>query len=192
MRKSSFCRGRVLSVIEPSPFRREPECSYFGNCGGCQWQHLEYPAQVQSKSEILEEMSVRAGFNHKEVHAAPSPREFGYRNRISLQRIGKSIGYFETGSRNLISVKDCPIAVDDIREWLADIPLSKAEIRRLPERFELRLNDDGSAVTSHQAEDGPFSQANQEGNLLLKHAVRNKVLSRHKNPNIFDLFCGDG
>ncbi|MEE9606159.1 MAG: TRAM domain-containing protein, partial [Myxococcota bacterium] len=41
--KRSFCRARLLRVLHPSPHRVDPRCRYFGRCGGCQYQHLDYP-----------------------------------------------------------------------------------------------------------------------------------------------------
>ena len=43
----------VLEVIKPSPVRVEPPCPYFGRCGGCDFQQLNYEAQLQSKIEIF-------------------------------------------------------------------------------------------------------------------------------------------
>src|SRR5690349_13969059 len=40
-----FARARLIRVLEPSSSRVIPRCRYFGDCGGCQYQHLDYPAQ---------------------------------------------------------------------------------------------------------------------------------------------------
>src|SRR5947209_5938071 len=42
--KKRFARARLLRVIKASPHRVAPGCRYFGDCGGCQYQHIDYPA----------------------------------------------------------------------------------------------------------------------------------------------------
>src|SRR2546425_5616810 len=44
--KKRFARARLLKVIKASPQRVAPQCRYFGDCGGCQYQHIDYPAQL--------------------------------------------------------------------------------------------------------------------------------------------------
>lgn len=65
-RKKSYLRGNVIWVIEPSKDRRESPCPYFGiekfpNCGGCQWQHINYARQLGAKEHILRDQFVRLG-----------------------------------------------------------------------------------------------------------------------------------
>src|SRR4029078_5022861 len=52
-RRKNFARAAIVQVDERSPGRGEPTCQYFGKCGGCQWQHLRYEAQVAAKQSIV-------------------------------------------------------------------------------------------------------------------------------------------
>ena len=62
--KRSFARGRAEQVLRASASRIEPGCPYFLRCGGCQYQHLSYPAQIQLKHKQIDELFRRiGGFN---------------------------------------------------------------------------------------------------------------------------------
>ena len=120
-RKKKFVRGRLEHVVEPSPERIAAPCPHFGRCGGCQYQHIPYDAQIRYKTEILRETLGRTGriqwTGPIETHASPP---FGYRNRAQWKLRGKQdvsnaaekapgIGYFEAGSTRLCAVDQCAI-----------------------------------------------------------------------------------
>lgn len=114
-RQKGVVHARPLRIIEPSPQRVEPFCKYFGHCGGCQYQHMEYPAQVTAKVEILRETLRRLGQvkweGHIRAHSGP-PRN--YRNQAQL-KVAKSpsgtplLGFFEAESNRLVAIDTCPI-----------------------------------------------------------------------------------
>lgn len=57
----SYAEARISKIIEPAPCRVDPLCSVFGKCGGCQWQHISYDAQIEWKRRILIETLKRIG-----------------------------------------------------------------------------------------------------------------------------------
>jgi len=117
-RKKKFARGRLERVVEPSAERIAAPCRHFGRCGGCQYQHIPYEAQIRYKTEILRETLGRTGriqwIGPIATHASPP---FGYRNRAQWKLRGKQdaalaspgIGYFEAGSTRLCAVDECSI-----------------------------------------------------------------------------------
>lgn len=190
--KPSYGRGSIVRIIEASSLRTVPVCPWFGRCGACQWQHILYPEQLNAKKEILFSMAERnLKSQPPSVSIHPSPSQWEYRCRISLHRQGKQIGYHSVGSRNLVAVRDCPVAEAPLRKWLQDLPLSDQEIAALPERFELRNEDTKVRIVTAE-EDDAFEQANRKGNIVLKSRLREHLLKRYGRPRIFDLFCGDG
>jgi len=48
--KRGHARGEIVAVLEASPQRISPRCPHFGVCGGCHYQHLPYPAQLEAKT----------------------------------------------------------------------------------------------------------------------------------------------
>lgn len=117
-RKKKFIRGRLERVVEPSQERVAAPCPHFGRCGGCQYQHIPYEAQLRYKAEILRETLGRIGriqwTGDIKTHGSPP---FGYRNRAqwklrtnpSGSTGGAGIGYFEMGSTTLCAVSECSI-----------------------------------------------------------------------------------
>ena len=81
-KKKKFIKGRLESVVEPSAERMPAPCPHYGRCGGCQYQHMPYDAQLRYKSEILRETLGRIGRIQwtGKLTRMPSP-PFGYRNR---------------------------------------------------------------------------------------------------------------
>lgn len=125
--KSSFWRGEIIEILKPSPHRVTPPCPYVPGCGGCQWQHIDYPHQVEWKEKILEEQLWRADLS-KNAHLGmplPSPSPFNYRNRIQLkaQKTGQgyALGYYGAKSHQLADIEDCLIAHPIINKTLRAI-----------------------------------------------------------------------
>jgi tRNA/tmRNA/rRNA uracil-C5-methylase (TrmA/RlmC/RlmD family) len=103
--------GEINSDDPPSALRVDSPCPYFGRCGGCQWQHIDYLIQCKLKKEILEGILNRLG-GLKEtpsIRVIPSPRFFGYRIRTQLKAKGQVLGYFEERSHRIVDVHECPI-----------------------------------------------------------------------------------
>jgi len=123
--KKTYSAGRLIQLLKPSPGRVSPPCTYFGTCGGCQWQHIDYSTQVELKKEILGETVKRLG-GMKEIPSisvVPSPKPYDYRIRVQLKVKGKTMGYYQERSHRIVDVEHCPISH----------PLVNQIIRRLRE-----------------------------------------------------------
>ena len=115
--RPGFARAKLSRVLEPSAHRTAPPCPYFGECGGCHYQHATYDEQLKQKQQILRETVERiAKLQLPEIvlHASPP---LHYRNRTRL-KIAKSnsdgqhlvVGYHKLGSHDLLPVHECPIS----------------------------------------------------------------------------------
>jgi 23S rRNA (uracil1939-C5)-methyltransferase len=133
-RKKKFIRARPERVIAPSTARIAPRCPHFGDCGGCDYQHIPYQAQLQYKTDILRETLRRIGridwAGEIAAHASPP---WSYRNRAQWKvrpvaepeptdspgsakissgdaaAASLDIGYFRANSSALCAVDDCAI-----------------------------------------------------------------------------------
>ncbi|MCS7232567.1 MAG: class I SAM-dependent RNA methyltransferase [Synergistetes bacterium] len=116
-RRKSYSFANIVEVIEPSPFRVSPRCSYFGICGGCDWQHISYEAQICLKNQVLEDVFKRiGGFSIKpELISEGQPWGYRYRARFHSDHRGR-LGFFKEGTNEIVWVGDCPILVSSINE----------------------------------------------------------------------------
>lgn len=80
--KKSFAEAKIVHVERPSPWRVEPRCKYFGVCGGCKWQHVDYQAQLRFKQQQVVDSFERIG---------------GFSNLNVLPIIGANEVYFYRG-----------------------------------------------------------------------------------------------
>ncbi|MCB1077755.1 MAG: class I SAM-dependent RNA methyltransferase, partial [Verrucomicrobiae bacterium] len=126
-RNSPNCsEADLIEVLDPSPDRVEPFCPLFTECGGCQYQHFSYPAQLDWKRRQVEELLVRLAEMPFPVNpVVPSPRQDHYRSKITphFQKPRKgtieAIGFLRHGRRQqLIDVPKCPIASEAINDTL--------------------------------------------------------------------------
>ena len=84
--KKSFAEGDLEEVLRPSPLRTQPRCFYFGTCGGCKWQHVDYAAQLDAKTaSVREALEHTGGFRDVEVKPAiGSDKDYLYRNKMEF------------------------------------------------------------------------------------------------------------
>ncbi|MBI4769903.1 MAG: class I SAM-dependent RNA methyltransferase [Chloroflexi bacterium] len=119
-------RARPLEVLEASPERVPARCRHFGECGGCHYQHLDYPAQLRAKRQILIEQLTRlGGFADPPVDPTlPSPAPWNYRNRarFSLAPDGRP-GYQAARSNRVVPISECHILEPALTELWPQLEL---------------------------------------------------------------------
>lgn len=122
----SWSQAELLDIEEASPDRVQPACGFYGTCGGCNMQHIGYPAQIAAKTAILKDTFARiGGINPPEPLVFPS-EPWEYRNRMQFHAVrhrnnGKSNGFWGLKARKnteIVPISDCPIADPAIRRLL--------------------------------------------------------------------------
>src|SRR5438445_12138421 len=94
--KKQFAEAELIDVKESSPHRVTPPCPYFGNCGGCAYQHIDYEHQLAIKWHQIRDVLQRIG-KLKDIPIRtiiPSPDQYGYDNRITVHAQDGAIGIF--------------------------------------------------------------------------------------------------
>lgn len=109
--KRGYATAEVEEIVTASPQRIAPACPHFGACGGCQYQHATYTAQLASKQEILRETLERGGVYPPEDIAVLAAEPWAYRNRIRLAfDAAGNAGYRGRRSHAVVPIAECPIA----------------------------------------------------------------------------------
>jgi 23S rRNA (uracil1939-C5)-methyltransferase len=119
--KKSFAEAELAGVIDASPYRTEPPCPYFGRCGGCSYQHMTYEHELHCKSHQVAQALQRIGkFREPPLRPiVPSPRDYEYRNRVTVHAENGIVGFFRHDAHRLIDIERCPIAMPEVNEELA-------------------------------------------------------------------------
>lgn len=146
--------GRVAEVLKPSPYRVEAQCRYFGQCGGCNWQHIDYDHQLELKQHIVREQLRRIG-KFPDPPVSPTvgaANPWGYRNHVRFTAKPRGeVGFIQRGTRRFMRIDECLIADPWINEMLPKIQgraggLHQVAIRRGVNTGEVLVQPDLSAI----------------------------------------------
>jgi tRNA/tmRNA/rRNA uracil-C5-methylase (TrmA/RlmC/RlmD family) len=176
--KKQFAEAELVEVKESSPQRVSPECPYFGHCGGCAYQHIDYEHQLAIKWRQVRSVLQRIG-KLRDIPVRPiilSPKQYEYRNRITVHVQDGVIGFFQRDSHRLIDIERCPISCDEVNRALTDLR------ERNPR--------DGHYTLRASPSRRVFSQTNDE----VANALRDLIVDLVP-PNqelLIDAFCGAG
>jgi 23S rRNA (uracil1939-C5)-methyltransferase len=120
--KPGFARARAVKILEASPHRVQPGCPYFGECGGCHYQHADNEHQLEIKPAILRETLRRVGkielAQEIRIHASP-PWNYRNRTRLRLRTRPFVLGYNRLRWSELLAVEQCPISSPLINRAIA-------------------------------------------------------------------------
>lgn len=136
--KARHARAKLVEVLEATPGRVQPRCRHFTTCGGCHYQHMDYPAQLRVKVGILTEQLQRLGSvkNVPEIEIIASPDPWHYRNHVQfhLTPEGK-LGFQRADTNRPFAIQECHLPEEGInRLW----PQIEIEPIRGLERISLR------------------------------------------------------
>ncbi len=175
--KKQFAEAELEQVIEASPHRVAPACPYFGRCGGCSYQHIDYPEQLALKAKQVEQSLRRIGhFADLSLGAiVPSPKPYGYRNRITVHVEQGVVGYYRRDVHRLIDIERCPIAASEVNQALAEL--------------RARRPRDGHYTLRAHAGPRVFAQTNDQVADALAHLVDGFLPA---GKLLIDAYCGTG
>ena len=176
--KKQFAEAELCTVTEASSHRTTPECPYFGRCGGCSYQHINYAHQLELKARQVEQAMRRIArlADPPMRPIVPSPLSYGYRNRITVHVEDDVIGFYRRDVHELMDIERCPISMPEVNQALS----------------ELRAARPGPGHYSLRARAGPrvFAQTNDAVASAIAEFIATIVPAQGKL--LIDAFCGSG
>lgn len=116
---AKFDVGKVTKINVRSPYRTTPPCPYFGECGGCDFQHLEYHRELALKEIMLRNELKKVGY-FGEISVEVSKQIYHYRNKLKLTYRGGELGYLGDDDM-FVKIKSCMLADNEILRALEDV-----------------------------------------------------------------------
>ena len=149
--------GHIERLVEASPARVEPNCPYYGSCGGCQFRHMTYGEELEAKRIRVEDALTRVGgadLSVEVIHGAKNPAR--YRNKVQFP-VGKgAIGYYQGRTHCVIDIEDCLLQPETdtacraaVKEWMgrANVPCYHEKTGKgLLRHLYLRTNSAGEVL----------------------------------------------
>lgn len=120
--KKSYCYAKIHSIETPSPDRIENDCPVFGRCGGCDFRHISYEAEIRAKEQFIKDAFGQFSvLNPAFLPLLPFESPYRYRNK-SQYPVGKNkegqlhYGYYQANSHRIVPCDDCLLLPKDIVE----------------------------------------------------------------------------
>ena len=115
--KKDFFIGKLLEILQSAPSRVVPRCPFFGRCGGCDLQHLDYDKQLEFKTaQVLGALKKIAGINAEVGQCVSSDKIYGCRNKLSMpvRQVGGEVktGFFAYNSHRIVEIGSCCLQSD--------------------------------------------------------------------------------
>ncbi|WP_457577307.1 23S rRNA (uracil(1939)-C(5))-methyltransferase RlmD [Desulfomarina sp.] len=155
--KNTHCHATIREIMIPHDSRCHPPCPFHDRCGGCDFQHCKPQFQAQLKTAIIADLLSRS--NDPVLQQAqsllqktiPSPRSFGYRQRIRLQVFdGDKLGFRRFKSHAPVEINRCLLAAEPLNHVLKNLH-QLPHFRSLAEHsseLELQLNPENRKVVA--------------------------------------------
>lgn len=187
--KKKFANAKLVEVIGASPERITPRCQVFGQCGGCQWQHIPYSIQWKIKIAGIQQALKSSKIKISDpIEEFPAEQIWNYRNRIQLRGHKNILGYYAPRSHDIVDINQCEIARSQINAALVKIKTEGEQFNK-PYKAEVEVleNNEIRATWNDRHAAAGFRQVNDEQNQKLKRWMTNILVNQQP---VFDLYGG--
>ncbi|MDR0489629.1 MAG: class I SAM-dependent RNA methyltransferase [Oscillospiraceae bacterium] len=182
--------AEISRILVRSPYRIEPDCPYYPECGGCDFRHITYAEELEAKLQRVNDALHRiGGLCARAAHILSTGKTEGYRNKAVLHSDGAAFGYYQAQSHDIIPIDRCLLLKDDLNNALKDIKRSgditlSSGRNGLSQPLEEELDNLVFQISG-------FFQINTGAALLLYNKVR-EYAAMSGDEALIDLYCGVG
>jgi len=149
--------GKAVRVYEPSPHRVEPDCPYYGRCGGCDFRHMDRTEELAAKRQRVQDALRRIGGSAVTVEGIDGGAPLHYRNKSQYPVAADgSVGFYKARSHQVVPVTQCLIqkpqadaAAQALRTYIASCGVScydEKTRRGLVRHLYIRTNGAGQSL----------------------------------------------
>ena len=149
--------GKAVRVYEPSPHRVEPDCPYYGRCGGCDFRHMDRTEELAAKRQRVQDALRRIGGSAVTVEGIDGGAPLHYRNKSQYPVAADgSVGFYKARSHQVVPVAQCLIqkpqadaAAQALRTYIASCGVScydEKTRRGLVRHLYIRTNGAGQSL----------------------------------------------
>lgn len=177
--EKDFSRAKVVEIIEPSPFRTEPRCRFFGICGGCRLQFMAHEFQVNMKSHILRDNLKRIGKIELSVSGpVTSENPWNYRLRGQFKIQNNTAGFYMEKTRTIVDIDACPLMSENVNKLFTE---TKRTVTGMPSE-EIHISAGKTSTVLLKIPEGAMSGADERtADKFLQHGFEGVVIQKGKN-----------
>ena len=168
-------RADIVRVLTPSPYRIEPDCPVYPECGGCDFRHITYAEELDAKLRRVNDAIGRiGGLSARVDEILHTGQTDGYRNKAVFHSDGVSLGFYRTRSHDVISIDSCHLLSSDLNTALMSLrPGGDVALRsgRNGLGQPLKSLQSGGEVTLRSGRNGlgqPLKSLNPDGEVTLR------------------------
>ena len=150
--------GKIAALVEPSPARRQPDCPYYGRCGGCDFRHMSYEEELWAKRARVQDALTRIGgaeVTVEEILGAEQPLHYRNKSIYPISPAGE-VGFYRARSHQVVHVEHCLIQKPEadalaqaVRDYIARFqvePYNEATGRGLLRHLYVRTSCRGESL----------------------------------------------
>jgi 23S rRNA (uracil1939-C5)-methyltransferase len=166
-KRKSVLWGKSIEIIEESPFRVKPDCSFYESCGGCNLRHIKYEHQLDIKKEILINNLKKIGkYQHdSDIEMIPSYKN-RYRTRTIFKIKNSKIGFYKRGTNEVVEIDDCLLVSKIVKEFIKGLKNDK-KIKKI-DKGEIIVLTNGDNISAVLKEKGGKRFLTKERELVFK------------------------
>jgi 23S rRNA (uracil1939-C5)-methyltransferase len=199
-KKKIYYEAKILKIITPSPHRVKPPCPHFGECGACDYLHIDYETQLAEKEKLLRYYLVKAEFDEPPLTVIGAPSPLQYRDKVRVRVDKGQVGFYAKKSNTIVPITHCDIIKEEL-----NVVFSDESLRTLPFKTQRRyaydyatkrvVGEADALPCTYYIADIPllFSPTGfVQNNLALNEQLVTTVLSCVTGDNVLDLYAGNG